>query len=270
MHPALHTIDHRPWPIPSSHWRLSQNWLDLLFAHYPVPPSALQALVPDALEIDTFEGQSWIGVVPFRMTGIRVWPFPSVPGTSAFLELNLRLYVRYQDRPGVWFISLDASNTLAVHTARWLFDLPYHRAGMRMETRGDTFRFWSDRPARTLRPRLSADPPSPVRVEFTAEYTPTGPEFLAARGSLEHFLTERYCLYSLSPRGRICRSEVHHAPWPLRVARGHVDAKGLLAATGLEPYASQPPLLHFSRGVSTIIWNPARVDSTRVDRLSKS
>jgi uncharacterized protein YqjF (DUF2071 family) len=259
MHPALQTVDHRPWPLPAGHWRLAQNWLDLLFAHYPVPPAALRPLVPAELEIDAYEGQSWIGVVPFRMTGIRAWPFPSVPGTSAFLELNLRLYVRYQDRPGVWFISLDASNTLAVHTARWLFDLPYHRATMSMKTRGDTVKFHSDRPPRQLRPRLSADPATPVRVMFDAEYTPDGPEFHARPGSLEHFLTERYCLYSLSPRGRLCRSEVHHAPWPLRVAHGHVDAAGLLAATGLENHALHQPLLHFSRGVSTVIWTPKRL-----------
>lgn len=260
MHPALAKTDHRPWPLPRGHWRLSQNWLDLLFAHYPVPAEAVRPLVPSALEIDAYEGRTWVGVVPFRMTGIRAWPFPSVPGTAAFLELNLRLYVRYQDRPGVWFVSLDASNTLAVHTARWLFDLPYHRAKMRMETRGDTFHFWSDRPARSLRPRLVADPKEPMRVEFAADYTPDGPEFLAKPGSLEHFLTERYCLYSLSPRGRLCRSEVHHAPWPLRVAQGRIDAAGLLAATGLESHAHQAPLLHFSRGVSTIIWTPQRLD----------
>ena len=263
MHPALAKTDHRPWPIPTSHWRLAQNWLDLLFAHYPVPPEVLRPLVPQPLEIDAYEGQSWVGVVPFRMTGIRVWPFPSVPGTSAFLELNLRLYVRYQDRPGVWFVSLDASNTLAVHTARRLFDLPYHRASMRMETRSDAICFWSDRPARSLRPRLAADPKEPMRVEFAADYTPEGPEFLAKPGSLEHFLTERYCLYSLSPRGRLCRSEVHHAPWPLQLARGQVDAAGLLAATDLKPYADQSPLLHFSRGVSTIIWMPTPLGDKR-------
>jgi len=127
MHPALAETDHRPWAIPERPWAWRQRWCDLLFAHWPVPVAALRHLVPEALTIQQFGGTSWVGVVPFRMEGVTMRGLPEMPGLSAFLELNLRLYVEYQGRPGVWFLSLDASNPPAVWAARTFFHLPYFR-----------------------------------------------------------------------------------------------------------------------------------------------
>ena len=121
MHPALSRTDHRPWPLPSGPWRWRQCWRDLLFAHWPVPVSALRSLVPASVAIQEFDGTSWVGVVPFRMTGVMLRPLPDVPGISAFPELNLRLYVDVGGKPGVWFISLDAASSLAVWAARRFF-----------------------------------------------------------------------------------------------------------------------------------------------------
>src|SRR5262245_4554326 len=109
---------------------MRMSWHDLLFAHWPVPVAAMRALVPAPLEVDTFDGAAWIGVVPFRMTRVGPLWLPPIPGVSSFAELNVRTYVTRDDKPGVWFFSLDAANPLAVRTARRFFHLPYFHAAM--------------------------------------------------------------------------------------------------------------------------------------------
>ena len=144
MHPSLRQTDHRPWPLPPGPWTWRQQWCDLLFAHWPMPVAALRALVPPVLEIQEFDGTSWVGVVPFHMRGVMRRPLPDLPWVSAFAELNLRLYVVHGGRPGVWFVSLDAANPLAVWAARTFFHLPYFHA---RHDRGDV------RGGRTVPPR---------------------------------------------------------------------------------------------------------------------
>src|SRR5262245_21637301 len=117
MHPAFRRTDHRPWPLPTRRWIGRQTWLDLLFAHWPVAADRLRAFVPAGVTIQELDGTSWVGVVPFRMEGVTFRPIPALPGISAFPELNLRLYVEVDDKPGVWFVSLDAANPLAVWAA---------------------------------------------------------------------------------------------------------------------------------------------------------
>src|SRR4051794_15783952 len=127
MPPALRPLAPRPWPVPAARWTWRQSWYDLLFAHWPVPAADLRRLVPDGLRVQEFDGTSWVGVVPFRMAGVMRRSLPDLPWVSAFPELNLRLYVERDGKPGVWFLSLDAANALAVWAARRLFHLPYHR-----------------------------------------------------------------------------------------------------------------------------------------------
>src|SRR6266404_1437981 len=125
---ASHTVTslldrtaHRPWPLPSGPWVMAQSWHDLLFAHWPIAPEDMRPLIPAQLELDTFDGQCWVGVVPFWMSGVRARGFPAVPGMSCFPELNVRTYVVCGGKPGVYFFSLDAANRLAVRTARFLY-----------------------------------------------------------------------------------------------------------------------------------------------------
>lgn len=245
MHVAFSRTDHRPWPLPTGRWCWRQNWYNLLFAHYRVDISSLRKLVPDGLRIQEFDGSSWVGVVPFRMTGVMRRPFPDLPGISAFPELNVRLYVERDGKPGVWFLSLDASNRLAVWAARRFFHLPYHHARMMFTHDGDGVRFQAQR--------------SQGDVAFSATYRPLGESFPAGPGTLEEFLTERYCLYSQSPRGRLFRCEVHHQPWPLQRAEAELDLGSLLSVHGID-VADQSPLLHYSRGVETVVWPLERVD----------
>lgn len=247
-HPALSQLDHRPWPVPRRRWTWRQNWLELLFAHWPVPASRLRHLVPAPLRIQEFAGTSWVGVVPFRMTGVMRRPFPDLPWISAFPELNLRLYVELDGRPGVWFVSLDATNPLAIWAARRLFRLPYHRARISFERERAGVRFRSA--------RLSNAPP----ISFSADYQPTSAPFVAAANSLEAFLVERYCLYAADRRGNLFRAEVHHAPWQLQTAAGRVDAAQLLRAYNIE-VGNQPPLLHYSERVTVVVWGLERANA---------
>ena len=247
MHPALLHTRHRPWPLPAGEWTWRQRWSDLLFAHWPMPAGALRSLVPAGLEIDEFDGTSWVGVVPFRMEGVSRRPLPDLPGLSAFPELNLRLYVTRDKRPGVWFLSLDATSSAAVWAARTFFHLPYHRAAIEHRTCADgSIRFRSER----LGGRRA--------VRCRADVAPDGPVAVAERGSLEAFLTERYCLYARRSDGALFRCEVHHEPWPLRPARGSIGAEALVAPHGLL-LPGTPPLLHLTSGVDVVVWSPRRV-----------
>lgn len=256
MHPSLRHLDHRPWPLPEGRWTWRQNWYDLLFAHWPVPAADLRPLVPQELTIQEYDGTSWVGVVPFRMTGVMRRPFPDLPWLSAFPELNVRLYVERDGKPGVWFLSLDASNRLAVWAARRFFHLPYHHAAIDFRPGPQTYHFRSR--------RFAGD----QTVSFEATFRPTGESFRSRPGTLEHFLTERYCLYAVSPRGCLYRGDVHHAPWTLYPADGEVDAEALLQVQGLST-AGRQPLLHFSPGVETVVW-PLRKIGCRAAYPSKA
>jgi uncharacterized protein YqjF (DUF2071 family) len=243
MHPALTATEHRPWPLPQGPWPWRQSWLDLLFAHWPVPAASLRRLVPEELAIDEFDGTSWIGLVPFRMAGVMRQPLPDVPGISAFRELNVRLYVVRDGKPGVWFLSLDADNGLAVWAARTFFHLPYHRARMSLEESGGTIRYASARCRGAAR--------------FEGSYRPTSGVYRAEPGTLEHWLTERYCLYAKSRRGELRRTEVHHAAWPLQRAELDIVQNTMFAPHGLG-CAEPPQLVHFARRVDVVVRAPER------------
>lgn len=240
MHPAFARTDHRPWPLPQRPWRWRQSWCDLLFAHWPVAAAELRRLVPRPLTIQEFEGTSWVGVVPFRMEGVMHRPFPDLPYVSAFPELNLRLYVERDGCPGVWFLSLDATNPLAVWAARKFFYLPYFNAQMCLEERHGAFEY------RCVRKR-------DTRARFHATYRPVSDPYESSPGSLEHWLTERYCLYASAPNGTLWRAEVHHLPWPLQRAEASISVNEIATPHGLA-LDSTPTLLHFAKRLNVVVW----------------
>jgi hypothetical protein len=252
----LERVDHRPWPLPRpwplsiERWVMAQTWHDLLFAHWPVSVESLSGAIPRALEIDAFDGSAWIGVVPFRMSGVRLRGMPALPWISAFPELNLRTYVTQDGKPGVWFFALDAANPLAVAVARAWFHLPYFRARMSVRSEGEEIVYSHVRRQRGA-----------VSAELAARYAPTGAVFRSRAGSLEHWLTERYCLYAVDRRERILRADIHHVPWPLQPARAEIERCTLPLAHGIALPPS-PPLLHFARRLDVIVWAPARVTSS--------
>ena len=241
MHPSLSQLSHRPWPIPTPPWTWRQSWRDLLFAHWPIDAVLLRGLIPPGLEVDEFDGTAWIAVVPFRMTGVMRRPFPDLPWISAFPELNVRTYVTRDGRPGVWFLSLDAPNPLAVWAAQRFFHLPYFRAATSFRPDGDWIRYRSARD----------------NVEFAGSYRPRSSVYQSTAGTLEQWLTERYCLYAQAPSGSLWRNDVHHVPWPLQKAEAAIEVNTMLAPFGLAPAGL--PLLHFSPRVDVVMWSGVRV-----------
>jgi hypothetical protein len=244
----LARTQHRPWPLPRGPWVMFQRWHELCFAHWPVPASALRPLLPHGLELDVFDGSAWLGVVPFRMSGVRLRGTPPLPGLSRFPELNVRTYVRRGERRGVWFFSLDAANRPAVRAARRWFHLPYFDARMECAERGGEVRY------RSLRTHRGAPP-----AELVARYAPIAPVELARPGTLEHFLTERYCLFAATPAGELLTGDIHHLPWPLQRASATLETNTMAAGARIALPATAP-LLHFARELDVLIWAPRRVE----------
>jgi uncharacterized protein YqjF (DUF2071 family) len=238
----LDDVAHRPWPLPDGPWLMTQSWHDLLFAHWPVDARSLQAALPPGLPLDTFDGQAWLGIVAFHMTNVAPRGVPSIPFVSAFPELNVRTYVTLHGKPGVYFFSLDAGSALAVTAARTLFHLPYYAAAMSVEEVHGEIRYHSAR--RTRMPGVA---------EFTARYRPIGPVQTPRPGTLEHFLTERYCLYLVDDSFTAKRLDIHHPPWPLQTAEAGIATNTMAEAAGIR-LPSTAPLLHFAKRQDTVAW----------------
>lgn len=246
MHPLLLETAHRPIPMPSGPWIMKQRWHDLLFAHWPIAPDKLRPLVPGALELDLFDGSAWVAVAPFWMSGIRARLAPPIPFLYKFCELNVRTYVRYKGMPGVYFFSLDAGSLPAVLGARASYKLPYFHAAMLIRSSGEEFDYSSSR----------LQMPRPA--DFHGIYRPISEPRVREQGSIEHFLTERYCLYTIH-QGSVLRAYIHHAPWQLQNAEAEFDVNTMAQASGIELPASKP-LLHYSRVIDVLVWWPERVD----------
>ena len=228
---------------------MRQEWGDLLFLHWPVPAELLQPHLPPRLRVDTHDGVAWLAIVPFRMSKVRTPITPPVPGANVFLELNVRTYVHLDGVPGVWFFSLDATNPLAVWAARTFFNLPYLRATMRLDQpQPDLRQFAATRTHRGVPP-----------ATFQATWQTGAPLPPAEPGSLEFFLTERYCLYASNrAQTKLYRGRVAHAPWPLRTAQVlHLEST-LIESHGL-PTPAGPPLVHAGDAVSVALWPLRRV-----------
>lgn len=228
---------------PTRPWIGHMVWTDLAFLHWPVPVAALRPLIPALLQIDEFDGVAWIGVVPFRMQQVRLRFAPPVPTTHEFPELNVRTYVRAAGRAGVWFFSLDAASWLAVRGARWCCHLPYFDAEMSVAAASEVV-YHSRRTHRGASP-----------AEFHGSYQPAGMAFEPARGTLEHFLVERYCLFTTDRRGRLLQLDVDHDPWRLQPGVAEIDVNTMVAAAGIA-LPERPPLVHVGAPLAVTAWLP--------------
>lgn len=233
----------RSWPLPDKPWIMRQIWNDLLFAHWPIPIESLRPLIPAHLPIDTFDGTAWIGIVPFHMSGVAPRGTPPLPYFSAFPEINVRTYVTIDGKPGVYFFSLDAHNRFAVEAARFAFHLPYFYAHIQVQHRPDNTIFYE-----CLRKDKRTR-----QGEFTCEYHPSSDTRLANPGTLEYWLTERYCLYCIDRRGNVYRGDIDHDPWPLQSAEASINVNTLPNSFGIQ-LPDTPPLLHFTKKLKVKIW----------------
>jgi len=238
VHPLLRSTAHRPWPLPAGPWIMKQTWHDLLFAHWALPPAEVNALIPSVLSLDIHDSHAWVGVIPFWMSGIRGRGIPALPGLSRFPELNVRTYVRYEGKPGVYFFSLDAANQQAVWAARRFFHLPYFPASMNARDDGGVIHYHCQRKG--------------VAAKFRGSYHPIAAVRRTEKDSLEYFLTERYCLYTVHD-ANVYGCEIHHLPWPLQDAHATMEVNTMAAAAGIQLPATSP-LLHFAKRLEVLIW----------------
>ncbi|HKR93907.1 MAG TPA: DUF2071 domain-containing protein [Candidatus Angelobacter sp.] len=247
MHPLLLETAHRPIPMPSGQWIMKQTWHDLLFAHWPLQPDKLRPLVPGELELDLYDGNAYVAVAPFWMSGVRARLAPPLPFLYKFCELNVRTYVRYKGMPGVYFFSLDAASLPAVLGARATYKLPYFHAAMLIRGADDKFEYSCSR----------LQMPRPA--DFQTRYRPVSAPRVREKGSIENFLTERYCLYTVY-QGSVLRAYIHHTPWQLQDAEAEFEINTMAKVSGIELPASKP-LLHFSRLLEVLVWWPEKVSS---------
>jgi uncharacterized protein YqjF (DUF2071 family) len=227
-------------------WIMTQRWNDLLFLHYAVEPALLRPLVPQVLTLDTYQQQAWVSVTPFWINHLRPPGVPSLPWFSHFSEINVRTYVSYRGKPGVYFFSLDASNLSAVWGARLFYRLPYWQASMKVKGRGGSKIEYRSKRQHGPRP-----------AELRCSYAPSSHPFETRIGSLAHFLTERYCLYAAT-RKRLYRGEIHHLPWNLQEASVELEENSMAQAAGIMTSA-QPSLCYFARDLKVLFWAPQRL-----------
>jgi len=223
------------------------RWRELLFAHWVVDQAVVRALIPPGLQLDLFEGRCYVGAVPFLMEGVTPRMVPPLPGLHAFPELNLRTYVTAGGKPGVWFFSLDAGQKLAVRAARRFFHLPYFDAAFEVSMTGARVEYSAVRTHRAA-----------AEARFRATYGPVGPVYRSTAGTLDAWLTERYCLYTADSGGRIYRGDIDHQPWPLQKAEAlrHTNSLGDWLGIDLN---QEPAALHFAKSLDVHAWLVERI-----------
>lgn len=245
---ALDQVAQRQYPVPKTPWIMTQTWHDLLFLHWPVDRILLQSLIPAGLELDTYENQAYVAITPFHMSNVAPRGVPAIPGLSAMPEINVRTYVKAKDYPGIYFFSLDAANSFAVGAARTMFYLPYYSAKMSVHEREGWIHY------ETVRTSSNAAP-----AEFKGRYRPVGAPRKPQRGSLEYFLTERYCLFAFDDAFHMYRVDIQHGPWALSLAEAEIEVNTMADAAGIR-LSAVSPLAHYAKRQDTVIWPLKRTD----------
>ena len=229
--------EHRPFPLPQGPWVMQQTWDDLLFMHWAVPPWLLKQKLQPPIELDTYNGNAYIAITPFKMRNVKFRFAPPVPTATEFLETNLRTYVTCKGKPGIHFFSLDASSLLAVLGARAGF-LPYYRAAMRVKENAGEFDY-----------RLSRG-----KARLHVRYRPVSQIYESEPGSLEAWLTERYALFQNVTKGAAIGIDIHHQKWQLQKAEAEIIENTLTLPAGIPLPDDQTPMFHFSAHIDVLVW----------------
>jgi uncharacterized protein YqjF (DUF2071 family) len=236
---------HRPWPLPKAPWVQQQRWNHLLFAHWPVPADSLRARLPPGLELDFYEGQAWLSIHPFVITDLRARGLPPIPGWSSFPEVDVRTYAVLNGKPGVWYFGMYAPRPLLAAAARLVYHMPYFAADVEASREGDRFQVGC---------RADEDVGA---AEWEAAYRPTSEARELAEGTLDHWLLERWAMFTADRSGAVHVTEIHRLPWLVREVEAEIRRNTLAASLGLD----LPPddaLLHFSDGADVLIWPPLK------------
>lgn len=242
----IRSQSHRPYLAPETPWILAQTWCDVLFAHWRMSLPDLRKALPEPLPLDTYDGHGWVSVVAFGIQNFRLRGLPPVPKMSSFPEVNFRTYITIDDKPGIYFFSLDVNSLPSVLGGRLFYHLPYFHARMNLNKSEQWVHFASERQGKGHSAQLDV------------QYHPTGEGKPAAPGSLDYWLTERYCLYSLDGKRRIYRGEIHHPAWQLQPATATIRENTLALAAGIS-LPDDAPLLHYAPRQDAVFWYPTRI-----------
>ncbi|WNS76922.1 DUF2071 domain-containing protein [Bacillus sp. DTU_2020_1000418_1_SI_GHA_SEK_038] len=234
---------HRPYPIPSDYWIMRQAWRNLLFIHWPISLEKVRQFVHPSLHIDTFDGDAWLGIIIFEMEGIYPRGFPSISIIPPFAEINVRTYVHYNGKPGIYFMSLDVGDLASLTIAKRWLHLPYKHSHISIQKIGKAFYYDSIRVKQTN-----------PQIICKGSYSPVKDIFFPIEGTLDHWLTERYCFFSSNKRDNLYCCEIHHDPWPLQQAEAIIKKNTLFTPFQIDISDIQP-IFHFSKGVDSLIWN---------------
>lgn len=239
MHETFLHLDHRPFPLPHSSWVIGQTWTDLLFAHWPVPAKVIKCFLPPSLQIDLFNGAAWLGIVPFKVSGMHFYRLPPIPYLRSFLQLNVRTYVTYKGVPGVYFFSLDVNHLPSVFGARLLYSLPFRLAKMAASVDGGCH----------FQSIYSSEK---KQEQFDIFYRSISVPYIAEEGTFEHWALERYCLFT-ERRKKLYRGDIHHTRWLIQKAEATIHCH-TVAAFLKRKYFQQQPVLHFSQVKKAFFW----------------
>jgi uncharacterized protein YqjF (DUF2071 family) len=235
-------------------WVMREGEEGLLFLHWPMAVESLRPLVPPGLEIDTYDGQAWLTLNAFNMAVAQFRSLPPLPGLNTSPEVDLRTYVRVDDQPGMFFISMDIDNQLGVWISRTFYHLPYLQSDIKFSFLGDGFQIESHRPATKAAPA----------ADFVVTYGPAGEPFCARPGSLEHFLLERHAYFTVSPRGRLYRGRDHRLPLVVLPAKAEIEADTIVQAAGLT-LPDVEPILLYSPGMAILTEDVKPLDGLAFD-----
>ena len=238
----VHLVSHVVCPSPVQHPVMKQQWRDLAYIHWRYDPAVVRELLPEGIEVDTFDGSAWVGLIPFSMRNISFPFIPPVPYFGSFPEVNVRTYVKRNGVPGVWFFSLDVNRLIPAFVARTTYFIPYcwgsashTKDGQRLRT--TVKRRWPSR--------------SSTQIKLTIG------EEIKEPSDLAHFLSARWGLYSKGFGGRLRYAPVDHEQWQLYEANIVDLSDHLVMAAGLPAPTGEAHVM-FSPGVSVRIGKPRK------------
>ncbi|WP_051681372.1 YqjF family protein [Virgibacillus alimentarius] len=243
----LQTTKHREFPTPKLPWVMTQKWEHVLFIHWPVPKKILREHVPSILDIDTYDGKAWIGVLPFEVSDVRIRGLPRIPFYNSLLEVNVRTYVKYNGISGTYFFSLDA-NKLAIVLGARMLTLPYKNAAIKIK-KSSHIEFLCKRRELKINPAI-----------FQASYKPLTKSYSnAIPGTLAHWLIERYRLWTVKGK-TLYQGDIHHKPWSLSPVTAEIKRHTLINFLS-ESSCSSPPVVHYSLAQRALIWPLRKIGS---------
>jgi len=252
----LQHSDHRPFPLPDRQWLLYQEWKQVLFVHVPVPVQVVQELLPSSLVPDLFGRSAWLSFVVFTVTNSRLRLVPFFPVCPTFQELNLRTYVTYKGKPGIYFIDIRSNNPAAIMLLRTFTSLHYRNVSIEAENG-----------------YYSVDVHNQSNNHFTIRYH--NEWMVTRRSQIEEWLTERYCCYTIDGN-RLFSYDIHHMPWKL--SRATIEkAEGRYKLGQWQLTERDFSIVHYVVQQQVLIWNrtlladnamvPAAAEQQPVDKI---